>query len=105
MSNPELFQNNYKKLLKDIGTLLEKGRAEANRQVNNVLVHTYWAVGKYIVEYEQEGKEKAAYGSQLLNRLSKDLTIAYGKGFSRSHVIYMRKFYLCYLEISESPIH
>jgi hypothetical protein len=43
------------------------------------LVQTYWGIGRYIVEFEQRGKEKAEYGSQLLDRLLADLTQAYGK--------------------------
>nr|WP_231580026.1 DUF1016 N-terminal domain-containing protein [Capnocytophaga canimorsus] len=41
-------------------------------------------IGRYIVEFEQ--REKATYGSELLERLSKDLTAVYGKGFSRSNL-------------------
>ena len=48
------------------------------------------------MEFEQHGNEKAAYGSQLFDRLSKDLTLAYGKGFSRSNLSYMRKLYLIF---------
>jgi predicted nuclease of restriction endonuclease-like (RecB) superfamily len=64
--------------------------------VNTVLVQTYWLIGRYIVEFEQEGKEKADYGSNLLDRLSKDLTQLYGKGFGRSNLFYMRKLYLSF---------
>jgi hypothetical protein len=60
------------------------------------LVQTYWEIGRYIVEFEQRGKEKAEYGSQLFDRLSKDLTQAYGKGFGRSNLFYMRKLYLSF---------
>jgi predicted nuclease of restriction endonuclease-like (RecB) superfamily len=60
------------------------------------LVQTYWAIGQHIVEYEQGGNEKADYGSQLLDRLSKDLTAHYGKGFGRSNIFYMRKLYLSF---------
>lgn len=63
-------------------------------QVNTILVQTYWEIGKYIVEFEQKGNEKAEYGSQLFDRLSKDLTLAYGKGFSRSNLFQMRLFYV-----------
>jgi predicted nuclease of restriction endonuclease-like (RecB) superfamily len=62
--------------------------------VNTILVQTYWQVGQYIVEYEQQGKQKAEYGSFLFDQLSKDLTFRCGKGFSRSNLLYMRKFYL-----------
>ena len=60
------------------------------------MVQTYWEIGRQIVEYEQRGNERAEYGSDVLNRLSRDLTDRYGKGFSHSNVVYMRKLYLSY---------
>ena len=72
----------YKQLVSQIGDLLAIGREKAAVQVNTILVHTYWEIGRYIVEFEQKGNEKAEYGSQLFERLSKDLTTAYGKGFT-----------------------
>ncbi|WP_230848729.1 DUF1016 N-terminal domain-containing protein [Bacteroides fragilis] len=48
------------------------------------------------MEFEQEGKERAQYGKQLLVNLSKDLTIKRGKGFSRSNLNYMRKLYVAF---------
>ena len=84
----------YKQLVSQIGDLLAIGREKAAVQVNTILVHTYWEIGKYIVEFEQKGKEKAEYGSQLFERLSKDLTTAYGKGFSRSNLFQMRSLYI-----------
>ena len=64
--------------------------------VNQVMVATYWGVGRHIVEYEQGGKEKAEYGSQLLKRLSSDLTIRLGNGYSHSNLNYMRMFFQAY---------
>ena len=87
-------QREYKKLVEDIGKLLKAGREKAILEINSILVHTYWEIGRYIVEFEQGGNEKAEYGSHLFDRLSKDLTVAYGKGFSRSNLLYMRKFYV-----------
>jgi predicted nuclease of restriction endonuclease-like (RecB) superfamily len=84
----------YNALLTQIGELLHNGRAQAGRAVNAILVQTYWHIGKYIVEFEQGGKEKSQYGSELLDRLSKDLTLSYGKGFSRSNLFQIRQFYL-----------
>lgn len=95
----------YQMLIARVGELLSTGRQTAWQSVNAILVRTYWEIGRHIVEYEQQGSEKAEYGSQLLDRLSDDLTAAYGKGFSRSHVVYMRKFFLVYPEISESLTH
>jgi len=86
----------YLSLVGDIGKLLEQGRAQAIKNVNTILVATYWQVGKSIVEFEQAGALKAEYGKELLVRLSKDLKIRYGKGFSRSNLQYMRLLYVHY---------
>jgi len=89
----ELLEQKYKQLVSGIGQLLATGRENAAQQINTILVYTYWEIGRYIVEYEQKGNEKAEYGSQLFDKLSKDLTTSYGKGFSRSNLLYMRKLY------------
>jgi len=89
----------YNDLISQIGLLLAKGREQAGRAVNTILVQTYWQIGQYIVEFEQNGNEKADYGSELLNRLSKDLILAYGKGFSRSNIFQIRLFYLKFQKI------
>ena len=94
----------YESLVESIGTLLDSARAQIATSVNTVLVQTYWNVGKYIVEFEQGGAQRAEYGSNLLNRLSSDLTHRYGKGFSRSNILYMRKFYICFPK-SETVSH
>ncbi len=86
--------NNYTTLLDSIGILLEKARTEVYYQINQTLVRTYWEIGKRIVESEQKGKEKAEYGSGLLDFLSKGLTSRYGRGFSVDNLEKMRKFYL-----------
>ncbi len=86
----------YTGLVSDIGSILNKGRKEAYYAVNYILVKAYWEIGKRIVEFEQSGSERAKYGEELLMQLSNDLTIRYGKGFSRSNITYMRLFYLKY---------
>ena len=75
----EQHDKQYDSLIEQIGDLLIHGRRQAAYAVNHVLVHTYWQIGKYIVEYEQGGSEKSEYGSKLLDRLSKDLTMLYGR--------------------------
>ncbi len=89
----DLEQLRYKSLIDQIGQLLNESRNKVAQTVNTILVQTYWAVGKYIVEYEQGGNENAEYGSQLLDQLAKDLSKSYGKGFSRSNVYQIRQFY------------
>ena len=87
---------NYTLLITTIGTVLSQARLNAYRAANTILVQTYWQIGKYIVEFEQQGNEKAEYGSKLLDTLSKDLMKQYGKGFSRSNLISIRLLYLKY---------
>ena len=89
-------EHKYKSLVMQIGVLLHTGRQKAAQSVNTILVHTYWEIGRYIVEFEQKGNDKAEYGSQLFERLSKDLSLAYGKGFGRTNLQYIRKLYLSF---------
>ncbi len=86
----------YSQLVDSIGELLESARKEVVRTINNILVKTYWEVGKRIVKYEQKGKDRADYGENLLKKLSRDLRLKYGKGFSRSNLQYMRLLYIKY---------
>ncbi len=86
----------YNSLLNSIGELLETARTQVAVTVNNVMVQTYWQIGKYIVEYEQNGKERAEYGKKLLQNLSQDLTLRYGSGYSHSNINSMRKLYLTF---------
>src|SRR3989338_4672056 len=89
-------KKDYHHLIKVVGQLLEEARKKVYSTVNSILVDTYWEIGQRIVEFEQQGKEKAEYGSRLLEKLSSDLKLEYGKGFSKSNLIYMRLFYLHY---------
>lgn len=86
----------YKKLIEDIGVTLQEKRENAAVAVNRELVAANWEIGRHIVEFEQGGKEKAEYGSSLLTNLSKDLRLAYGKGFGKSNLYLCRQFYLQY---------
>jgi predicted nuclease of restriction endonuclease-like (RecB) superfamily len=88
--------NQYQQLLTSITTSMEQGRHHTVMQVNSGLVQTYWHIGKHIVEFEQQGNEKAEYGTNLLKQLSRDLNVRYGKGFSRSNLQYMRLLYVNY---------
>lgn len=92
----EITKPNYEQLIANIGTILAEGRNRVATAINTALVQTYWTIGQHIVEYEQQGNERAEYGSKLLDRLSHDLSERYGKGFSRSNVVYIRKFYLSF---------
>ena len=98
--NPiEMRETEYESLLQNVGNALSRGRQRVASYIGTKTVRTYWEIGKYIVEYEQNGHEKAEYGSDLLNRLSKDMRERYGKGFGRSSIYNMRKLFLTYPKI------
>jgi predicted nuclease of restriction endonuclease-like (RecB) superfamily len=76
--------------------LIEQARIAAARSVNVVLTFAYWLVGQRIVEHEQLGSERAAYGQATLKRLARDLTARLGRGFSERNLEQMRAFYLAW---------
>jgi predicted nuclease of restriction endonuclease-like (RecB) superfamily len=86
----------YQNLINLIRSHYEQGRTNIATYVNTEIVNTYWRIGQYIVQYEQGGKSKAQYGKGLLENLSRDLSLTYGKGFSLSNIKRMRQFYLLY---------
>jgi predicted nuclease of restriction endonuclease-like (RecB) superfamily len=94
----------YQQLLGEIASDYQQGQVRAVQAVNTQLIETYWQVGRRIVEFEQNGKERAEYGKALISQLANDLTLRLGKGFSRSNLVYMRLFYLRY-PISQKPSH
>lgn len=83
-------------LAENISALVTDAKTRMFRSINTTLVDTYWRVGKYIVEFEQEGCVKAKYGTALLSSLAKILQTKLGKGYSRPNLNNMRKFYLLY---------
>jgi predicted nuclease of restriction endonuclease-like (RecB) superfamily len=86
----------YGSVLSDIVRVVEGARRSAARSVNAVMTATYWLVGRRLVEQEQGGKTRAGYGEALLERLSADLTVRFGRGFSADNLETMRLFYLAY---------
>ncbi len=89
----------YDQLIHTIGQTLQAGRVRAYRIAEQIAVQTRWEIGRHIVEYEQKGNQKAEYGTFLLDRLARDLTLAHGKGFSRTNVFFIRKLYLQYPKV------
>jgi hypothetical protein len=86
----------YQNLIDNITTLWGEAKSKAIAAINTELLDANWQTGKYIVEYEQGGKQRAEYGKQLLVNLAKDLTVRNGKGFNRTNLTYMRKLYLAF---------
>ena len=86
----------YTKLLDSISSTLKSARENAFKAINAELVKANWEIGRHIVEFEQQGKEKAEYGSSLLSNIAKDLKSQYGKGFSKSNIYLCRQFFIKY---------
>jgi predicted nuclease of restriction endonuclease-like (RecB) superfamily len=80
-------------LLDALRGLITQGRQKAIRAVDMVQVQTCWEIGRHIVEFEQGGEARAAYGKRLLPRLAEALTADFGRGFDASNLRYMRLFY------------
>ena len=76
--------------------MVNEAKSHLVQTVNTTLVQTNWNIGRYIVEFEQQGNAKAKYGTGLLTSLAKLLRIKLGKGYSRPNLNNMRKFYLLY---------
>ena len=85
--------------INDIKKIVEQGRCAAYGAVNAVMIETYWRIGRRIVEQEQNGSERAEYGTQLIELLSKELTVAYGKGFGTRNLWLFKQFYLTFNNI------
>ena len=79
-----------------ITELVEQARQKVQRNVNSVMVQTYWQIGYLIVEHEQQGKARAEYGKAQLEQLSEKLTERFGKGFNERNLRNMRAFYQLY---------
>jgi predicted nuclease of restriction endonuclease-like (RecB) superfamily len=86
----------YDVVLADVVRVIEEARRAAARSVNAVMAATYWLVGRRVVEQEQGGQARAGYGEELLARLSADLTVRFGRGFSVDNLETMRAFFLAY---------
>lgn len=96
MGNMAKVDEGLNRLADDIAGIVIEAKKQLAKTINATLVSTYWNVGKYIVEFEQEGNAKAVYGSALLTSLSTILKAKLGKGYSRPNLNNMRKFYLLY---------
>ena len=86
--------NEFTELFAKSKALIDNARNSMGVVVNAVTVYTSYLLGKYMIEEEQQGSERAQYGARILDSLSDYLTGEYGRGFSRSNLAGMRKFYL-----------
>lgn len=73
--------------------IIETSKAAVYTAANVSMVKAYWRIGMLIVEEEQKGQQRAGYGKQVVEDLSKRLQAQYGKGYNKSNVWYMLQFY------------
>ncbi|MBQ5881870.1 MAG: DUF1016 family protein [Bacteroidales bacterium] len=83
-------------LYNEVRDIIASARQNAVRSVDFCRVQMYWNIGKRIFETEQQGKERAEYGSYLLKNLAKRLEPEYGSGFSVRQLELCRQFYRIY---------
>ena len=100
----DIEKNNF---LSEIEKLITTARDTANSTVSSIIVATYWNIGKRIVEQEQNGKERADYGEQIIELLAEKLARKYGASYNKRNLQYYRKFYLFFkdYEIVNACVH
>lgn len=92
----------FDNLVLDVKNVHEATSNRAKSAVNQLLTIRNWAIGYYIVEFEQNGKNRAEYGSNLLEDMAKELGI---KGLDRTVLSLCRQFYVKYPQICETVSH
>jgi hypothetical protein len=86
--------NSWENLFKDIKYLVEDARSRTIKTINHIQLMTFFRIGEKIIEHEQAGNIRAEYGKNILNKVSKKLTIEFGRGFSLTNLKNMRQFYI-----------
>lgn len=97
--------DNFKKtdnILNDVQNIIEVSQKEAYRFVNTILSQRNWLIGYRIAEEELGNEDRAEYGAEVIKRLSKELTVKYGKGYDRSNLYHCLKFYKAFPEIIDT---
>lgn len=80
----------------DIRAIIAEARRSVVRHVNNTMTLAYWLIGRRLVVEEQKGGRRAAYGEHLLERISRELTAEFGRGFAEPQLRNCRLFYQAY---------
>lgn len=88
-----VFTDDY---IKDIKNILSQAKNQSYKTVNSIMIQANWLIGCRIVEQEQNGKDRAAYGEKVIENLSKELNKELGSGMSVAHLKNCRQFYLTF---------
>jgi len=95
----ELTHINIDGLYDRVRSIIETRRGKVYNVANHEMLVTYWEIGREIVEEEQGGSEKAEYGKFIIKKLSERLSTEYGKGYDKTNLFNMRKFYTGYPKV------
>lgn len=104
-SDNNAIMDNYKKtdnILNDVQRIIEVSQREAYRSINTILSQRNWLIGYRIAEEELAGEKRAEYGTEVIKKLSKELTKKYGKGYTKTNLYNFYRFYKCFPEIFHS---
>ena len=102
MEDKEIMVPQVDALFDKVTALIDEARKRVKTAINLSMVYTYYGIGQYIVEDEQQGKYRAAYGKRVLAELSRRLTMKYGDGWSEETLQKCRKFFSVYSDVSIS---
>jgi len=98
----KMIEQDYGNIRTEIVALLHAARIASARSVNALMTASYWEIGRRIVQFEQQGEERAEYGEALVGQLAVDLTRQFGRGFSQPNLWKMRAFYLAWPDKTDS---
>ncbi len=90
---------NIDQLTSAVCQIIEQGRKQAYKEVAQTSITTYWKIGKRLVEEEQHGEERAAYGTHLVKGVAEKLVPIYGNSYNKRNLDYYKRFYLLFPEI------
>jgi len=93
---------NYSSLIEAIHVVHTDSRRSVAGAVNRHLVLRNWMIGAYLIEYEQNGEDRAQYGAKLLEILARDLQAKGSKGLGVSMLRIARRFYNTYPQIRQT---
>jgi len=91
--------HNTKQYITEIKQIITSARNKAHTAINSAMIEAYWLIGKRIVEEEQNGKQRAEYGQEIIKTLSKELRNEFGTGFGERILRDSRRFYLCFKDM------
>lgn len=97
-------KKNVSPLYTEVKAIIENAKLQIVRNVNTIIVYSYFQIGKRIVEHEQQGKKRADYAKETIKSLSEVLARDFGKGYSMDNLEKMRKFYLMYGNRISEPL-